>query len=211
MSSSAEAAPLSVDALIRRRVLSRDSELTPILARWRAYVAAASSAATDAAASSASAEEAYQALLQAVDALHFSVARQAAVHAAVDVELSSCDRAAADTRGVTLSLKADIASLRLELARASGARQHRQQVDALAAQCNRLASRADTALLLAALQSDIAALEAEQTAMAAETDSRRRQFGLIALALDTVSAQWRQPHSSSDGGGSSHSDAMAVG
>ena len=211
MSSFADAAQLPVDALIRRRVLSRDSELTPILTRWRAYVAAANTAASDATASPASAEEAYQALLQAVDALHFAIARQAAVHAAVDVELSSCDRAAADSRGLTLGLKADIASLRVELARASGAREHRQQVDALAAQCNRLASRADTALLLAALQSDIAALETEQSAMAAETDSRRRQFGLIALALDTVSAQWRQPRSSSNGSGSSHSDAMAVG
>ena len=196
---------LAVDAIIRRRVLSRDSELSGVLSRWRSYAAALQHHQQQQSEQSLhAAEECYHSLLQSLDSLRFLVSRQSVVHSAVDCELSACDRSAAESRLTTSGLRSDIAQLKTQLHQATNERQHRVQVDFIAAQCNLMASRADTQSLIAALQSDIAELEAEQTDMELEQDSRRRQFGLIALALDTVSSQWTKQRST-------RSDEMAVG
>ena len=204
----AAASSLSVDAIIRRRVLSRESELGSLLGRWRLYEAALSGARQRSQQQQAieAAVSAYANLLQALASLDFSLRRLSLVHSAVDCELSDCDRSASTSRQRTAALRDDIAHLRQRLGEATAERQHRLQVDAIAAQCNRMAGRADTAALLDALQADIARLDDERTAMQAEHDSRQRQFGLLALALDSISTQWRQQQRSTD-----RNDAMAVG
>ena len=194
---SSSSAVLSVDAVIRRRVLGRDGELSGVLTRWRAYQTAATSAPSSHS-SQQQAAEAQQALLQSLASLGFSVSRQSLIQSALDVELSSCDRSASAARLHTNALRADMAQLKAALQHATAERQHRLQVDAVAAQCNALASRADTDALIGALQADIARLESEQSDMAAERDSRRRQFALLALALDNVSALWRSDSPQAD-------------
>ena len=181
---------LPVDALIRRRVLSRDSELSGVLSRWRQYSTARSQSQPHLTV------EAYQSLLQSIDALHFSIARQSLIHSSLDSDTAHCDEAAATSRRDTVALRSDIAQLKLHLEHATAERLYRVQVDSMAAQCNSMVSRAATDSLCGALQADIAQLEAEQSAMETEQESRRKQFALLALALDSVSAQWRQQYSS---------------
>ena len=208
--------PLSeTDAIIRHRVLARDTELLTVVKRYHAYITAlqryhtanfppsASPSSSSPPPSLADVADAHQRLLHEVDVLSFTLSRHSSIHSSLDSELLASNATSAAIRSHTASLQAQLLALRSELEQAQRERQQREEYEGVARQLEVMDSRAELQATVRGLEGDLEGLEEEERRLTEEEDRKRKRFSLLLLSLHALRAEWEKGEATAVEDGSS--------
>ena len=120
----------------------------------------------------------------------FQLARAATVCGANEREQESYAEAQAQLVRSISQAQADIQSLKGELEGARLERRQKEEYEVLRKQCMVHPSRSHTLASIAAVKSEIVALEQESEAAAARVEERKAQFSRLLNTIDELAAEW---------------------